>query len=235
MTWCGLYTTGNNPLQDDCFQVSIKYCIFFTNLSNLHEAVMNYVRVVLPLSLLVTLLLTACGPSNNVRLLNQPPLDAAVLPAPNAVHVCVVAFADSRSDMTRLGVRRDNSVFVTGDNIADWVSRALADELARNGVQVSYSTTVKQASSGNPDYLVTGELSVLWLREISATDLATELSINYTLANRQNRILRDAYHSSQSRSGLPSSSAAENLLLDTLCDLVKPVARKIVQTIEGKK
>ncbi|MDR0815932.1 MAG: hypothetical protein LBN28_00800 [Desulfovibrio sp.] len=196
---------------------------------------MNYVRVVLSLSLLVTLLLTACGPSNNVRLLNQPPLDAAVLPAPNAAHVCVVTFADKRSDMTSLGVRRDNSAFVTSDNISDWVSRALADELARNGMQVSYSTMVKQASSGNPDYLVTGELSALWLRETSATDLATELSINYTLANRQNRILRDAYHSSQSRSGLPSSSAAENLLLDTLRDLVKPVARKIVQTIEDKK
>lgn len=55
------------------------------------------------------------------------------------------------------------------------------------------------------------------------------------LANRQGRILRESLNSGQSRTGLPSGSAAENLLLDTLRDLIKPMARKIVQAIETKK
>ncbi|MDR2745179.1 MAG: hypothetical protein LBB66_08335 [Desulfovibrio sp.] len=196
---------------------------------------MSHTRLALPLSLLFVLFLAACGPSNNVRLLPQPPLDAAVLPAPNAPSISVVTFTDNRPDRTSLGVRRDNSAFVTSDNIADWVSRALADELGRNGMQVSYAATFKQARNGNPDYMVTGELNALWLKEVSATELSTELRVTYFLANRQKRILKDSFNSAQSRTGLPTSSAAENLLLDTLRDLVKPVARKIVQSVEGKK
>ncbi|MDR2572965.1 MAG: hypothetical protein LBC94_01245 [Desulfovibrio sp.] len=196
---------------------------------------MNHTRFVPHLPLLFILLLAACGPSNNVRLLPQPPLDAAVLPAPNAPTITVVTFSDSRSDRTSLGVRRDNSAFVTSDSVADWVSRALADELARNGMQVSYASTFKQARNGNPDYMVTGELNSLWLKEISATELSTELRVTYYLANRQKRLLKDSFNSAQSRTGLPTSSAAENLLLDTLRDLAKPVAHKVVQTIEGKK
>ncbi|MDR3319532.1 MAG: hypothetical protein LBS77_00890 [Desulfovibrio sp.] len=192
-------------------------------------------RFALPLSLLFILLLTACGPSNNVRLQPPPPLDATVLPAPNAPSVSIVTFADSRPDRTSLGVRRDNSAFVTSDNMVEWVSRALADELARNGMQVSYAATFKQVRNGNPDYIVTGDLNTLWLKETSATELSTELRITYNLVNRQKRILKDSFNSTQSRTGLPTSSAAETLLMDTMRDLIKPVARKIVQTIEGKK
>ncbi|WP_417292425.1 hypothetical protein [Desulfovibrio porci] len=185
--------------------------------------------------LLTVLLLSACGPSNNVRLLPPPPLDASVLPAPNAPRVSVVTFADKRQDQSALGVRRDKSAFVTGDDVAQWISRALADELARNGMQVTFALNVNQARSGNPDYLVTGQVDEAWLRETSATDLSTNLRVNYVLANRQGRLLRESLNSSQSRSGLPSGAAAENLMLETLRDLVKPMAQKIVQTIQAKK
>ena len=115
------------------------------------------------------------------------------------------------------------------------ISRALADELARNGMQVTFALNVGQARSGNPDYLVTGQVDEAWLRETSATDLATNLRVNYVLANRQGRLLRESLSSSQSRTGLPSGAAAENLMLETLRDLVKPMAQKIVQTIQAKK
>ena len=158
-----------------------------------------------------------------------------MLPAPNAPRVSVVTFADKRQDQSALGVRRDKSAFVTGDDVARWISRALADELARNGMQVTFALNVNQARSGNPDYLVTGQVDEAWLRETSATDLSTNLRVNYVLANRQGRLLRESLNSSQSRSGLPSGAAAENLMLETLRDLVKPMAQKIVQTIQAKK
>ncbi|MDE7370661.1 MAG: hypothetical protein K2N07_02755 [Desulfovibrio sp.] len=50
--------------------------------------------VVLLALLGAVLLLSACGPSNTVRLLPPPPLDASVLPAPNAPSVSVVNFED---------------------------------------------------------------------------------------------------------------------------------------------
>ena len=194
---------------------------------------MKHLRIVLCVSLLA--LLAACGPSNNVRLLPPPPLDASVLPSPNAPRVTGVTFEDKRMDQTVVGTRRDNSAFVTSDTVAQWISKALADELARNGMQVSYSLSVNEARKGNPDFLVTGQIDEANIRETSTTDMSTSLRANYVLANRQARIMRESLNASQSRTGLPSGSAADNLMLETLRDLVKPMAQKIVQTIEAKK
>ncbi|WP_304473226.1 hypothetical protein [uncultured Desulfovibrio sp.] len=194
----------------------------------------RHVTFALLSGLLAALLLAACGPSNNVRLL-PPPLDASVLPAPSAPRVSVVTFADQRQDQSALGVRRDKSAFVTGDDVPQWISRALADELARNGMQVTFALNVNQARSGNPDYLVTGQVDEVWLREASATDISSTLRVSYVLANRQGRLLRESLNASQSRSGLPSGAAADNLMLETLRDLVKPMAQKIVQAVQAQK
>ncbi|RRD70388.1 MULTISPECIES: hypothetical protein [unclassified Desulfovibrio] len=183
----------------------------------------------------LTVLPAACGPGNTVRLLPLPRLENTVLPAPNAPHVTVVAFEDKRLDQSNIGTRRDRSAFVTSDIPSQWVSKALADELSRNGLQVSYALGVAEARKGNPDYLVLGQLTEAELREISATELTSSLRVDFSLSNRQARIVRESLHASQSRTGLPSGSAADNLMQDTLQDLVKPVARKIIQAIEGKK
>ncbi|WP_291440041.1 LPS assembly lipoprotein LptE [Desulfovibrio sp.] len=195
---------------------------------------MKPVRNVLYLVLLA-FLATACGPANNVRLMPPPFMEGGVLPGPKAPRVTVVAFEDKRQDQTVIGSRRDNSAFVTSDSVTQWISKALADELARNGLQVSYADSVNQARAGNPDYLVTGDVDQVWLKENSATDLATNMRVNYALANRQGRIYSEALNASQSRTVMPLGSTADNLMLDTLRELIKPMAQKIVQAIEAKK
>lgn len=195
---------------------------------------MKPVRNVLFLVLLA-FLATACGPANSVRLLPPPFQEGAVLPGPKAPRVTVVAFDDKREDMTVIGSRRDNTAFVTNDSVTQWISKALADELARNGLQVSYSDSVSQARAGNPDYLVTGDVDQVWLREKSATDLSTQMRVNYSVANRQSRIYKETLNASQSRTVMPTGSAADNIMLDTLRELIKPMAQKIVQAIEAKK
>ena len=195
---------------------------------------MKPVRNVLFLVLLA-FLATACGPANSVRLLPPPFQEGAVLPGPKAPRVTVVAFDDKREDMTVIGSRRDNTAFVTNDSVTQWISKALADELARNGLQVSYSDSLSQARAGNPDYLVTGDVDQVWLREKSATDLSTQMRVNYSVANRQSRIYKETLNASQSRTVMPTGSAADTIMLDTLRELIKPMAQKIVQAIEAKK
>lgn len=72
----------------------------------------------LSLALMLAMFLTACGPSNTVRLLSPAPAVNPVLPAPNAPRVTVVPFTDNRQDTTNLGVRRDGSAFVASDDLA---------------------------------------------------------------------------------------------------------------------
>lgn len=82
---------------------------------------MKLFRFALSCSLLA-LLLTACGPSNTVRLLSPPPLDGSVLPTPNAPRVTVVMFEDKRMDQTTLGQRRDQK------RLCDRRQRAAVDQ-----------------------------------------------------------------------------------------------------------
>ncbi|MDE5833770.1 MAG: hypothetical protein K2H64_12485 [Desulfovibrio sp.] len=180
-------------------------------------------------------LLAACGPGNTINLLPPPPIPASTIPAPNAPSVTVVNFADDRLDPATLGVRRDGSAFATKDNVSLWISRALADELARNGLRVTFANSTAQARSGNPDYLVTGQVNEARLKESSATEISSQIRVSCELANRKGKLWSESCNSSQSRSHLPGAASADNLFQDTMRDLVKTVAGKIIATIEKTK
>ena len=179
--------------------------------------------------------LAACGPGNTVKLLPPPPIAASSLPPPSAPSVSVVAFKDSRPDPYVIGQRRDGSAFTTTGDTANWIGRALADELARKGFRVTFSTDARQARNSGPNYLVTGEVNEVWLKEVSATELSAQMRVTCTLANKAAQIWTEPCNSSQSRTFLPGASNADELLLDTLNDLIKPIADKILQTAQDKK
>lgn len=183
---------------------------------------------------LISFALCACGPGNNVRLLPAPAIEATALPAPNAPSVSVVSFKDTRLDPEIVGKRRDGSAFTTNGDVAQWLSRALADELARKGMRVTFAMDTAQARSGNPDYLVTGVVEQVWLNEVSAVELTAQMRVQCALANRKGRLWQETTNSSQTYGGLLSSRTADKLLLDTLRDLIQPVAQKILTTAHVK-
>lgn len=185
--------------------------------------------------ILAVFLLAACGPGNTVRLLPPPPLQASSLPPPTAPSVCVVNFKDDRLDPAAIGERRDGSAFTTTGDVPVWVSRALADELARKGFRVTFAMTASQARSSNPDYLVTGVINEVWLKENSALEMTVQMQVNCALANRKGKLWTESCNSSQTRSSFPSGSTADNLLLDSLQDLLRPIANKIAKTAESSR
>lgn len=176
------------------------------------------------------LTLSACAPGNTVRLLYAPP-DASILPMPNAPRVAVVMFEDKRSTM-QIGERRDGSSFVASAPVADWVARNLADELTRRGLQVSYATTLDHARTGNPDFIVTGIVNDVTLREVKTTDFTSQMSLGITLSGRKGRIFSETLSSSQSRQVIPAPDVAEKLLSDTLREVIQPAARKISSAVQ---
>ncbi len=194
------------------------------------EMIMKLIRLAPLFVLSLALLLSACGPSNTVRLLPLPQPGVSVLPAPNAPRISVVPFEDKRMD-ANLGTRRDGSAFVATEDVAQWVSRGLADELTRAGLQVSYALTPGQARSGNPDYIITGKLEEVWIKEVSSTELTTGMRATYVLASRSGKVSSETLTSGQSRNGLPGGSVADDLMRQTMLDLVQPMAAKIKQTV----
>ena len=175
-------------------------------------------------------MLTACGPSNTIHLQPYKPA-SSVLPAPTAPTISVVKFADQRPDPSALGKRRDGSYFTTMDNASDWLSRSIVDALSARGYQVSYAQSQAEAMQGKPDYMLTGALNELKINEKSATSFDTSITAKYVLADRSRKIGSETLNASQTKTGLPGNSTVENLLKDTLADVVNPMASKVAAKI----
>lgn len=189
-------------------------------------------RAILPALALISFALCACGPGNTIRLLPPPALQATSLPSPNAPSVSVVTFTDNLPDPGIIGKRRDGSAFTTNGDVAQWLSRALADELARKGLRVTFAMDTAQARSGNPDYLVTGAIEQIWLNETSAVQMTAQMRVQCSLANRKGRLWSETTNSSQTYGGLLTNGSGDKLLLDTLRDLIQPLAQKILATAQ---
>lgn len=183
-------------------------------------------------TMLSLLLLSACGPSNSVRLMPLKPA-ANILPEPASPTISVVQFADKREDTSSIGLRRDNSYFTTYDDAATWLSKAVADNLSARGYQVTYATSGSEAIKGSPDYILTGSLENLNVKENSATSFEVSMRVKYVLSNRDKRLVLETLTANQTRTSLPSNSAVEDLLKDTLKDIVDPMFQK-VQAAVGK-
>lgn len=189
-------------------------------------------RFIRPLSgvlLAATLLvLAACGTTNMVRLIYAP-ADGTVLPIPSAPRVTVVMFEDQRPH-GQIGVRRDGSSFTASSTVSDWVSRSLADELTRLGLQVSFANTVDQARASSPDYIVTGVVREVWLKELRPTEYTTSMRMTISMAGRNGQLFTETLSGGQNKQVLPVSGETDKLLAETLRDVLQPAARKIQES-----
>jgi uncharacterized lipoprotein YajG len=198
------------------------------------NAMKDPVRFLVPTLLLAALfVLSACGPSSTVRLLNRPS-DAPQIPAPTAPSISVVQLKDVRPN-PYIGARRDNTPFIPNGAPPDWVTRSLADALVRQGMRVTYAQDLEAARASQPQYILTGELQELWIRESSRTDISASVKAHISIAGHRGRLINEGMTSSLSKQGLPGSSAAEELLYNTVQELVQSVALKTQQAIAAQR
>ena len=192
------------------------------------------VRFFLPVLWLIALFaLSACGSGGTVRLLYRP-ADAPAIPASTAPGLAVVQIKDVRTN-SYIGVRHDNSPFVPNGDVPEWVTRSLAEAFTRLGLRVTHAKNLETARSSQPEYIMTGELQELWIRESSRTDISAGVKVFISVTGHKGRLINESVMSSLSRQGLLGRSAAEELLYNTLQELVQSVALKTQQSIAAQR
>ena len=170
--------------------------------------------------------LTGCLAQNNVRLLFNPSGTAA-LPVATAPRVAVVVFEDQRGRID-IGARKDGSPFQPSSSVAEWVSQSLADELARQGAQVSLATSMAQAQAGQPDYIVGGVVERVWLTEKSISSYDAVIRIQTRLYSQKQATVSRSFASQQEKTGIPGAALAEQTLSSTLADVLKNASMSIM-------
>ena len=198
------------------------------------SAMKDPVRFFVPALLLAVMFaLGACAPSSTVRLLYRPG-DASQIPASTASSISVVQLKDVRTN-SYIGVRRDNTPFIPNGAVPEWVTRSLADALTRQGLRVTYAQNLEEARASHSQYILTGELQELWIRESSSTEMSASVKTLISVAGHKGRLVNEGVSSSLSKQALPSSAAAEELLYNTVQELVQTVANKTQQAIGAQR
>ena len=145
---------------------------------------------------------------------------------PGAATVAVVRFADKRGK-SQLGVRRDGSAFDSATPVGEWAARSLADELERLGLRAGYAENLGQAHALKPACIVSGSVEEAWLKQDSYTDMAASIRVTVNMTKADKHIFTESFNASQQRTGLPSGSAAEDILLGAMQEIVQPAAQKL--------
>ena len=160
------------------------------------------------------LLLTGCASSGVVRLLYSP-LAPVELPLPTAPRVVIVLFADSRGK-EEIGVSRKDLPLMPGSAVTEWISRALADEIARQGAQFSFAPSSQIAQAARPDFLVTGVVEEVWLKETNIASYAAALRLHVRMADLRGAIYEQTISTSREKTGVPGMNLAEATLTEAL-------------------
>ena len=179
-------------------------------------------RLPVLLVLLSALLLPGCA-QNTVRLVYAPSADTA-LPQAGAPSVTVVTFADKRGSPP-IGRRSNGSDFMPSSSVSDWVTHSLATELAQLGLNVTMADSESQALASNAKFMVTGSIDELWLTEKSSTDYDARMRGTIKVKDVQKPLLTRSFSSALARRVVPLSSVPQEMLSETLREMVLPMAR----------
>ncbi|MBR3880297.1 MAG: hypothetical protein IKJ34_01690 [Mailhella sp.] len=178
--------------------------------------------------MLAVFMLSGCLAKNEVRLLYDAP-GANIVPLATAPRVVVVQFEDKRSTAD-IGVRKDGTAFQSSASVASWVTQALADELARQGIQVSVALSMVQAEGSKPDYIVAGTVDKVWLSEKNISSYQAEIRIQTRLQGGTQPEVTRTFIANQEKAGIPGAKLAEETLSGTLKDVLAGAASAIVSS-----
>lgn len=177
---------------------------------------------------LMVLALVMGGCAQNIVPLVYTPAGSEVIPMAGAPVVSVVQFADTRKS-TDIGKRSDDTAFIAGSSVSEWVTTSLAAELTRIGYLVTVAGTEELAKQSGAKYIVTGSVEEVWLTEHSSASYDAVMRVNMTLKGAKGGVVRNTFNSSISRKVVPMASVPKTILSETITDLVRPMSLFIQQ------
>ena len=180
------------------------------------------------LSLLGVLFLAGCA-QNTVPLVYTPSAENTI-PLSGAPAVAVVTFTDKRTSPP-VGKRDNGSDFMPSSNVNDWVTHSLGTELSQLGLVVTLADSEAQAQHSGAGYVVTGSVDEVWLTEKSSTEYDARMRATITVKQARKSLFSRSFSSTLSRRVVPVSSVPQEMLSETLRDLVTPMARAINEQV----
>lgn len=136
-----------------------------------------------------------------------------------AKRVAVVKFEDRRKK-AQIGDKRGETFFYPqGREVAEWISRAAADELSQAGCRVQYHEAMYPF---DVDWVVTGAVDQVYIKQTSLIDYDGEMKVRMRLQTPDGRFAFDKdYYVNWAKTTVPSGREKEELLTQLLQDVMR--------------
>ncbi|MHC4455502.1 MAG: hypothetical protein ACYS0I_00180 [Planctomycetota bacterium] len=184
------------------------------------------VFTILRLLLLLGLsLIVGCATPTSIDLIYHT-VDADTSPCKSSV--AVIALEDQR-EFEAIGEIKDGQQIYGKPAAAEWISRALLEELKKGGCQGEYHD---KGSDFNTDYVVTGAVEEMYFKQESMSGFASEMKLRIVVNKAGQKVLGKGFSSTLRKKTLPGSGAYNKVLNELLQNMLREVVPDVREVVE---
>ena len=158
--------------------------------------------------------------------LRYKPAGINIAPCPKTVSV--VMLKDERPKAA-IGEKEDGKPFYSNDVVAEWVSRALYEELKTNGCGVEYHDKEYAFAT---DYVIGGILQEVFVKQESLSSYSATLRIRVEVKQKDAVVFGKNYVSTLKKTTVPSPGINSKILTELLQGMMREVVPEIRKQIE---
>jgi len=183
-------------------------------------------KSVLLLGLMAALAVLAACSANTVVPLRYQPSAPQGLPACSQT-ITLLPFVDNRADTITIGSLGEGKRFYAENDVSEWVSWAMFEELKARGCDVKYSE--KADTSALKGYVVSGSFDTINVESGTALMAKAELRLRVKVEKDGKFIVEQIYSGERENLGLTYVDAAQKVLSSTLQYLLQDAATDVVK------
>jgi len=170
-------------------------------------------------------LMVGCASTTTIDLIYHP-IDVDIIPCKSSI--AVVALEDQR-ESEAVGEKKDGQQIFGKPVAAEWVSRALLEELKKSGCQGEYHDT---GTDFNTDYIVTGAVKKMYFKQESMSGFASDMKLRIVINKGGQKVLGKEFTSTLKKKTVPGSGAYNEVLSELLQNMLSEVVPDIREVIE---
>jgi hypothetical protein len=172
------------------------------------------------------LLLTGCASSNVVPL--HYPTQLQNFPWCRW-DLTVTAFADQRSAPQVLGARDEQTRYMAGADVGDWVTRAVFEEMKARGCACTYAKTAEQAGTG---FVISGQILQIQLDKVGLSTWKTQMKVRYVLTRNGQQLYAATHTGVVERPIVLKENAPSEILAEGLQDITIQAVEAMIPAME---
>ncbi len=170
-------------------------------------------------------IIIGCASTATIDLIYHP---VGVDVPPCKSSIAVVALVDQRSSIA-IGEKKDGQNIYGKPFAAEWISRALLEELKMAGCQADYHD---KGSDFNTDYVVTGEVTEAYFKQESISGFVADMKLRIVVNKSGKKIVGKEFTSTIRKKTLPGSGAYNEVLSELLQGMMREVVPDILEVME---